>query len=164
MPTPTARRAFAFGALLFAAACSRDKAAARPRRADPDPATAAYAPALGVSIAQFRKQPSGLYVQDTQPGTGAEATAGRTVRVHYTGWLPDGTRFDTSREEGEPIEFGLGQGQVIRGWDEGISGMKVGGKRKLVIPPALGYGETGAGEDIPPNATLVFDVELVDVR
>jgi peptidylprolyl isomerase len=107
---------------------------------------------------------SGLqYTVDT-PGTGAQAQAGQTVAVHYTGWLTDGTKFDSSRDRGEPIEFPLGQGRVIKGWDEGIGLMKVGEKRTLVIPPSLGYGARGAGGVIPPNATLVFKVELMSAK
>ena len=108
---------------------------------------------------------------DVKVGTGAEATAGKTVSVHYTGWLYDeskpnhlGTRFDSSRDRGTPFEFTLGAGQVIKGWDQGVAGMKVGGQRTLVIPASLGYGAHGAGGVIPPNAALVFDVELLAVR
>ena len=108
--------------------------------------------------------PSGLgYVID-QPGTGPKAQAGQTVSVHYTGWLTNGTKFDSSRDRGEPFELTLGQGEVIQGWDEGLAGMQVGEKRTLVIPPALGYGDQGAGGVIPPNATLVFKVELLETR
>jgi len=129
-----------------------------------DPATATYASELGVTIDSIPKTPSGLYVQEVAPGSGDSARAGRTVSVHYTGWLADGTKFDSSRDRNEPIQFTLGRGEVIQGWDEGVAGMKVGGRRKLVIPPALGYGAQGAGGVIPPNAVLVFDVELVGVR
>ena len=111
--------------------------------------------------------PSGLQYEDTVPGTGDEAKAGQRVSVHYTGWLYDsgvkGAKFDSSKDRRDPFEFGLGQGQVIRGWDEGVQGMKVGGTRVLVIPPQLGYGARGAGGVIPPNATLVFEVELLGV-
>jgi FKBP-type peptidyl-prolyl cis-trans isomerase FkpA len=103
-------------------------------------------------------------------GTGAEASAGQRVRVHYTGWLHDpaaanqrGRKFDSSKDRGQPFSFGLGRGEVIRGWDEGVQGMKVGGTRVLTIPPEMGYGERGAGGVIPPNATLVFEVELLAV-
>jgi FKBP-type peptidyl-prolyl cis-trans isomerase FkpA len=107
----------------------------------------------------------GLVVDDVKPGEGATATKGKTVSVHYTGRLTDGTKFDSSYDRGQPIDFPLGGGVVIKGWDQGIEGMKVGGKRKLTIPPDLAYGARGTpGGPIPPNATLVFDVELVGVR
>jgi FKBP-type peptidyl-prolyl cis-trans isomerase len=107
---------------------------------------------------------SGLQYQDLVIGDGKEAVVGDNVSVHYTGWLEDGTKFDSSLDRGNPFEFTLGMGQVIQGWDEGVAGMKVGGKRKLVIPPDLGYGSTGAGGVIPPNATLIFDVELIEIK
>ena len=106
---------------------------------------------------------SGLQYEELTEGTGAEAAAGQTVSVHYTGWLTDGQKFDSSKDRNQPFEFSLGAGMVIRGWDEGVQGMKVGGVRKLTIPPQLGYGARGAGGVIPPNATLVFEVELLDV-
>ena len=106
---------------------------------------------------------SGLQYDDLQVGDGAEATSGKTVTVHYTGWLTDGKKFDSSKDRNEPFVFVLGGGMVIRGWDEGVAGMKVGGKRKLIIPGELGYGARGAGGVIPPNATLVFEVDLLDV-
>ena len=110
---------------------------------------------------------SGLQYEDTQPGTGAEAQGGTCV-MHYTGWLwtngAKGSKFDSSLDRGSPFSFRLGAGQVIRGWDEGVAGMKVGGKRTLLIPPALGYGARGAGGVIPPGATLLFEVELLDIR
>lgn len=107
--------------------------------------------------------PSGLIIEDVIVGAGAEATAGQDVTVHYTGWLTDGKKFDSSKDRGDPFEFPLGEGRVIKGWDEGVQGMKVGGTRKLTIPPALGYGARGAGSVIPPNATLVFEVELLGI-
>jgi FKBP-type peptidyl-prolyl cis-trans isomerase FkpA len=105
-----------------------------------------------------------LVIEDLVVGAGAEAIHGKLVSVHYTGWLTDGKKFDSSKDRGQPFQFPVGRGQVIRGWDEGVQGMKVGGKRKLTIPPDLGYGAQGAGGVIPPNATLVFEVELLGVR
>ena len=110
------------------------------------------------------KTASGLEYVEVEAGSGARAVAGKVVSVHYTGKLTNGKVFDSSYSRGEPIEFPLGAGRVIKGWDEGISLMKVGGKATLTIPPALAYGERGAGGVIPPNATLVFDVELVGVK
>ena len=111
--------------------------------------------------------PSGLQYEDTTTGTGAEASAGQSVTVHYTGWLYEngraGAKFDSSKDRGDPFEFALGAGSVIAGWDEGVQGMKVGGTRRLLIPPQLGYGARGAGRVIPPNATLLFEVELLAV-
>jgi FKBP-type peptidyl-prolyl cis-trans isomerase FkpA len=108
--------------------------------------------------------PDGLEYWDITVGTGATAKPGDTVKVQYTGWLVDGKKFDSSVDRHEPFSFTLGQGQVIKGWDEGVAGMKVGGKRQMRIPPSLGYGSRGAGGVIPPNATLIFDVELVGVQ
>jgi FKBP-type peptidyl-prolyl cis-trans isomerase len=107
---------------------------------------------------------SGLKYLDVTVGTGRLAELGDTASVHYTGWLADGKKFDSSVDRKEPFSFRLGAGQVIKGWDEGVMGMKIGGKRKLTIPPQLGYGARGAGGVIPPNATLTFDVELLDLR
>lgn len=107
---------------------------------------------------------SGLQIEDITVGTGTTAEAGQNVVVHYTGWLTDGTKFDSSKDRNDPFQFGLGQRQVIAGWDEGVQGMQIGGVRKLTIPPQLGYGARGAGGVIPPNATLVFEVELLGVR
>jgi FKBP-type peptidyl-prolyl cis-trans isomerase FkpA len=140
--------------LLVTAACGTDSG---------DPTKVTYAPALGVDLGAMTRTASGLYLQDQQVGTGAEATSGRYVEVHYSGWLPNGDLFDTSRDTNKPIAFTLGQGRVIQGWEEGLVGMKVGGKRRLIIPPALGYGDRDLG-DIPPNSVLVFDVELVIAR
>ncbi|MBW4562075.1 MAG: FKBP-type peptidyl-prolyl cis-trans isomerase [Mojavia pulchra JT2-VF2] len=108
--------------------------------------------------------PSGLKYIELQEGTGATPKAGQKVTVHYTGTLEDGTKFDSSRDRNRPFDFKIGVGQVIKGWDEGLSTMKVGGRRQLIIPPELGYGSRGAGGVIPPNATLLFDVELLDVK
>jgi FKBP-type peptidyl-prolyl cis-trans isomerase FkpA len=120
---------------------------------------------------QTRGSVDQLTVVDSKVGTGTEAVAGMKVTVHYTGWLYDetagnkhGSQFDSSRDHGEPFSFVLGAGNVIAGWDQGVAGMHVGGKRTLLIPAALGYGARGAGDDIPPNASLVFDVELLDVQ
>ena len=111
---------------------------------------------------------SGLQYEDTHTGDGDTATAGQYVTVHYTGWLREngekGEKFDSSLDRNDPFEFGLGQGMVIQGWDEGVQGMKIGGKRSLIIPPELGYGARGAGGVIPPNATLLFEVELLGVE
>lgn len=106
---------------------------------------------------------SGLVIEDLECGDGEEATSGDAVTVHYTGTLEDGTKFDSSLDREQPFEFNLGAGEVIAGWDEGVAGIKVGGTRKLTIPPELGYGEAGAGGVIPPNATLIFEIELLEV-
>jgi len=115
-----------------------------------------------VAPSKFQEKTSGLRIHDFEIGSGKMPQKGETVSVHYTGWLPNGTKFDSSHDRAEPLSFKLGQGQVIAGWDEGIKSMKVGGKRQLVIPPAIAYGEQGAGGVIPPNATLIFEVELID--
>ncbi|MGD9853306.1 MAG: FKBP-type peptidyl-prolyl cis-trans isomerase [Nitrospirales bacterium] len=121
----------------------------------------------GISLAkeaQVTTTSSGLQYVDLKQGTGRESHAGETAFVHYTGWLTDGTKFDSSKDRGEPFAFRLGAGRVIKGWDEGVEGMHIGGIRKLTIPPHLGYGERGAGNVIPPHATLIFEVELLDLR
>lgn len=122
---------------------------------------------VGGSMAENNQEittPSGLKYIDQVVGTGEVAVAGKTANVHYTGWLENGKKFDSSVDRGQPFSFPLGAGRVIKGWDEGVQGMKVGGKRKLTIPSDLGYGSRGAGGVIPPNATLIFDVELLGVR
>jgi FKBP-type peptidyl-prolyl cis-trans isomerase len=119
-----------------------------------------------MSLAKEKKvtTKSGLTYEDKKVGSGPVAKAGQTVSVHYTGWLTNGTKFDSSRDRNEPFVFHLGAGEVIPGWDEGVQGMKVGGVRKLTIPPALGYGSRGAGSAVPPNSTLIFEVELLEVK
>ena len=123
------------------------------------------------NMAQGQSTITELQKAEVRPGTGAEAAAGQRVTVHYTGWLYDdskddkkGAKFDSSRDRNEPFAFRLGAGEVITGWDQGVAGMKIGGQRTLTIPPGMGYGARGAGGVIPPNATLVFDVELLDVK
>jgi FKBP-type peptidyl-prolyl cis-trans isomerase FkpA len=151
-------------AALLATACGSPDAADDRAAGDPGAQVEqTYAPQLGVDLDRMQRTPSGLYVQEMVQGTGETAEAGDLVAVHYTGWLPNGQEFDSSRG-GEPFEFALGQGMVIPGWDEGVAGMREGGQRRLVIPSDLAYGPRGAGGVIPPNATLVFDVELLDVR
>ncbi len=119
-------------------------------------------------VRRMEKTPTGLEIEDTEVGTGASPAKGNTCVMHYTGWLWEnnakGAKFDSSRDRGEPFEFPIGMGRVIRGWDEGVATMKVGGKRTLRIPPNLGYGASGAAGVIPPNATLLFEVELLNVK
>jgi FKBP-type peptidyl-prolyl cis-trans isomerase FkpA len=158
-------------ATLVMAACSRSEKSAN----EAAPAPSAEVAAADTTTAPAASTPTGSEIMDLQktelaPGTGAEIKSGQTALVHYTGWLYDdaapdnkGKQFDSS-VGGEPFEFPLGAGRVIAGWDQGVVGMKVGGKRRLVIPPVMGYGERGAGGVIPPNATLVFDVELVEIH
>jgi len=137
----------------------------------PNKAPSDSSPTSSTTVSKFGANVTELKTIDQKPGTGAEAVAGKTVIVHYTGWLYDpatpdghGKKFDSSVDRGVPFGFLLGSGKVIKGWDEGVAGMKVGGKRTLVIPPQKAYGERGAGGVIPPSATLVFDVELIEVK
>ena len=168
-------RATRLAALALApllAACTGERTADAPPAdtaaasapANPDPAQNTYAAALDVDLSKFTKHESGVLYRDVVVGTGAEAKYNTRVRVHYTGWLPNGKQFDSSRGGGEPFQFVIGAREVIRGWDEGVPGMKVGGRRTLVLPAVLGYGRDGAPPDIPPNSVLVFDVELIDVQ
>jgi peptidylprolyl isomerase len=138
--------------LPLLAACAKEKSSG-------DIESARFAPALGVNLAISTKTPSGLYYRDLTPGTGPVVAPGQQVSAHYTGWLANGTQFD-SNAGGTPYSFRVRAHEVIEGWDQGVVGMRVGGKRQLVIPPALGYGPAGSGP-IPPNAILVFKVEVV---
>ncbi len=140
--------------VLLAACGSEENAAARLE----------FAPELEVNVEALTRTASGLQYQDLVVGDGDEAVPGNAVVVHYTGWLVDGTKFDSSVDAGRPLPFTLGAGEVITGWDEGVAGMRVGGKRKLVVPPDLGYGAAGYPPVIPRSATLVFDVELLEVQ
>lgn len=131
-------------------------------------ASSALTPAAAQSVGKTMTTASGLQITDSKAGTGDTPKAGQTCVMHYTGWLyvngVKGKKFDSSVDHNEPFEFPIGRGRVIKGWDEGVASMKVGGKRTLIIPPALGYGAAGAGGVIPPNATLIFDVELIAVK
>jgi FKBP-type peptidyl-prolyl cis-trans isomerase len=166
-PDSTARKGARFGSGIAAFALALGVAGALAQGlATPPSATAAASTASNLSATV-----TDLQKTDVKQGTGAEAQSGKPILVHYTGWLYDpaapegkGAKFDSSRDRGVPFGFFLGSGKVIKGWDQGVVGMKVGGQRRLVIPPQLGYGERGAGGVIPPNATLIFDVELIEVK
>jgi FKBP-type peptidyl-prolyl cis-trans isomerase FkpA len=124
-----------------------------------------YSPQLSIDLNLMERQPSGLYIEDIHDGEGEPVQPGDIAFVHYTGWLPDGREFDSSRGgERGPLAVVVGRGEVIAGWDEGLQGMRAGSRRRLVIPPALAYGSRGAGGVIPPDATLVFDVQIVEIR
>ncbi len=129
-----------------------------------DPQQLTFAPSLNAKLDPAELRPSGLYVHELNVGTGPAVDSMTTVEVHYTGWLADGTKFDSSRDRSEPFSFTVGIGQVIGGWDEGVKGMQVGGKRQLIVPPKLGYGDIGSAPVIPRMATLVFEVELLKIR
>ena len=143
-------------------ACTGSESTATPSPA----ATATPNPTVGEDASSISviTTPSGLQYKDLVVGTGETAKAGDTAVVHYTGWLEDGTKFDSSVDRGVPFDFVIGQGRVIKGWDEGVASMKVGGKRELTIPPDLAYGDRGIGDVIPPGATLIFEVELIEIR
>lgn len=145
-----------FSAMLVAGAC------AGTGDSEADGIARTYAPELQVDLDNMTRSGTGLYTEDISVGEGAEVGSGQLALVHYTGWLPDGTEFDTSRDGDGPLPFTIGAGQVVPGWEEGVTGMRVGGRRKLVIPSHLAYGTQGIGP-IPPDATLVFDVELVGI-
>jgi peptidylprolyl isomerase len=134
-----------------------------PACAQKESAPVAGAKQAASAVANAVKTPSGLAYVDLVVGSGPLPVSGKPVKVHYTGWLENGTKFDSSVDHGQPFVFTIGAGEVIPGWDEGVMGMKVGGKRKLIVPPQLGYGAAGAGGVIPPNATLIFEVELLEV-
>jgi peptidylprolyl isomerase len=149
-------------------ACSFAASLALPARADEKPAPATPAATAAKKESQMKTTPSGLQYEDTKEGAGASPKTGQTCVMHYTGWLWEnsakGKKFDSSVDRGQPFEFQIGRGMVIKGWDEGVATMKIGGRRTLLIPPSLGYGARGAGGAIPPNATLLFEVELLGVK
>lgn len=161
----------ALGALVILSGCElRDRG--RSERPEEDPAgheestvPADFAESLGIDLEGMQLSSSGLYVEDLVEGRGLAARAGHVVVVHYTGWLPNGEQFDSTRENGEARSFQLGaRRDVIAGWEEGVSGMRIGGKRRLVVPPQLGYGARGVPGAIPPNATLIYEFELLDIK
>lgn len=154
-------RRLAFAALVLAA-CAGGPAYGPANPAPWDPESVIFAPELGVDLSAMERRPSGLYVEELEPGDGRVAERGREVALHYAGYLADGTVVDRS-EAGDPIRFRLGRDPVIRGWTEGVEGMREGGVRRLLIRPSLAYGGAGQGK-VPPNATLVFDIHLIAVR
>ena len=150
-------------AAVSAAGCGAKSESAAPS-SQTEPAQTEPAAPQQAAPAPTAEDVTELKIEDLTVGKGAEAKSGDLVTVHYTGWLTDGTKFDSSVDSGQPFQFTLGEGKVIPGWEEGVAGMKVGGKRKLTIPPDMGYGAQGAGGVIPPNATLVFEVELLGIN
>lgn len=169
IPAPSASSRSALLLSLFVllpvvAACGGEPGEDAGEGADLEMETVEFAPELNVTLDEMDRRPSGVYVEELESGDGAEAREGSSVTVHYTGWLPDGTRFDSSREAGEPFTFVIGRQQVIPGWEEGVTGMRAGSVRRLVIPPELAYGAQGAGNVIPPNSPLVFEVEVLEVE
>ena len=142
-------------------AAAKAAAATTPSAADAQAASTGNVPGIPQLSGTVQQTPSGLRYLDEVVGTGATVQKGQTASVHYTGWLTTGQKFDSSRDRGQPFAFPVGAGRVIAGWDEGVAGMKVGGKRRLILPPSLGYGAQGAPGAIPPNATLIFDVEVL---
>ena len=158
MKTPSF--SFAIIPTLLLVACTSSETSTTSQPAAPAQAVSSSSAVAG----NTRTTPSGLIIETLATGSGPVATAGNKVSVHYTGWLTNGTKFDSSRDRNEPFSFSLGAGQVIKGWDEGVSGMQPGGKRKLTIPAELGYGARGAGGVIPSNAVLVFEVELLGIQ
>lgn len=161
--TGWARTLASLGLAALLAACG-ERGRAVPEGVTGEPREVTYAPGLGVDLDAMTHSPSGLYFEDLVQGSGPPATAGDRVVVHYDAWLANGEKFDSSRNAGQPLTFTLGTGEVISGWDEGVAGMQAGGRRRLVIPPGLAYGEAGAGGVIPGNATLVFEVEMLEIR
>jgi len=163
-------RSAIFAALVGLAACGGNEPAAETPAAessesvDTTPSLPEFADALDVSLGDMQRSPSGLYILDLDEGTGLAAKEGHVVTVHYKGWLPTGEMFDSNVEGDEPFSFQLGRRDVIAGWEEGVRGMRIDGRRRLVIPPELAYGQRGYPGAIPPNAYLVFEVELLDIR
>jgi hypothetical protein len=153
LPMPSAA---VMGVLLFLSSCATGPPV--------DLTRISFAPSLGVDLAEMTRTEDGLYLADRVVGTGEEARLNSRVTLHYLGWFPDGTLFESSAAQGGPVEFTVGEGRVIRGWDLGIRGMRAGGRRVLVIPPELAYGRSGISGQVPGNATLVFEVQLVAVN
>ncbi|HEX4336567.1 MAG TPA: FKBP-type peptidyl-prolyl cis-trans isomerase [Polyangiaceae bacterium] len=159
----TSSNAFLVFGLVFATGVACQRKVEEPESRVIVPVPSSESASASGSAAEPAKAPAGLVKEDIKVGTGPAAKTGDHVSVHYTGTLTDGTKFDSSLDRNEPFDFGLGAGQVIKGWDQGVVGMKKGGKRKLTIPSELGYGASGSPPKIPPNATLIFDIELLSI-